>query len=361
MAAVLFTGFPGFLGTALLPRVLERSAGDTAVCLVQSRFAALAAERAERIAADHPACDGRITLIEGDITEPGLGLDDPDALTRRTVEVFHLAAAYDLSVRRDIGLRVNVDGTRHVLEFAAACAGLRRLQHMSTCYVSGRYAGVAGEGDLARGQVFNNSYEETKFLAEVEVRAAMHRGLPATVYRPAIVVGDSRTGETQKYDGPYHVIRLLLRQGRVAVVPVVGDPAMTRINVVPRDFVVDAVAHLSALPRAAGRVYQLADPRPLTVDELLEELARVTGRRIVRVAVPRRTAKTGLRVPGARRLLQLPPNLVDYMVHPTHYATDNATADLEGTGIRVPPLPTYLDRLVEFVREHPEIGSTAMV
>jgi uncharacterized protein YbjT (DUF2867 family) len=136
---------------------------------------------------------------------------------------------------------------------------------------------------------------------------------------------------------------------------------MTRINIVPRDFVVDAVTHLSALPRAAGRVYQLADPRPLTVDELLQELARVTGRRIVRVAVSRWTAKTGLRVPGARRLLRVPPNLVDYMVHPTHYATDNTTTDLEGTGVRVPPLPTYLDNLVEFVREHPDIDSAAMV
>jgi len=120
-------------------------------------------------------------------------------------------------------MKVNVEGTRHMLDFADGCSSLRRFQYVSTCYVSGRYAGIFRETDLSKGQTFNNFYEETKYLAEVEVQEQMRQGLPATIYRPAIVVGDSRTGDTQKYDGPYFAIRWLLRQPGIAIMPVVGD------------------------------------------------------------------------------------------------------------------------------------------
>jgi thioester reductase-like protein len=362
LGALLFTGFPGAIGSSLLPMVLADRPDDHAVCLVQPRWAGLAKRRADEIAAGRPELDGRIRLVEGDITVAGLDLAGLTGLQRDVVEVWHLAAAYDLKLDRAAGLLVNVDGTRHVLDVAAGCDHLRRMHHMSTCYVSGRWAGVATEADLVRGQVFNNSYEETKFLAEVEVQARMAQGMPVTVYRPAIVTGDSRTGEARKYDGAYYFIRLLERQGRVAVVPIVGDPAMTRMNIVPRDFVTAAMAHLSTLERSAGRVYQLADPDPLTVDELLDELGRATGRRLVRVLVGRRTAKTAIRrVPGVDRVVGVPAATIDYLVHPTHYATDNMRADLAGSGIRVPPLPSYLPRLVAYVRAHPEISDAAMV
>ncbi len=360
MSTILFTGFPGFLGSALIPRVLERAEGDQAVCLVQAKFAELADERRRQIERRHPETAGRIRLVEGDITEPGLGLDD-GRLARSVREIYHLAAVYDLAVPREVGMKVNVEGTRRVLDFAAGCARLERLHYVSTCYVSGRWAGVFGEDDLDKGQSFNNYYEETKFLAEVEVQRAMRGGLPATVYRPAIVVGDSRTGATQKYDGPYDMIRWLLRQPGVAVVPVVGDPTVVRVNLVPRDFVIDAIAHLSGTAEAAGKVYQLADPAPLTVDELLDEIARATARRVIRVPSIRALAKTALEwVPGLEWLTGIPLATVDYFTHPTHYTTDHTRADLAGTGIAAPPFPSYVERLVEFVRQHPEVDSHGM-
>src|SRR5512142_2569860 len=115
----------------------------------------------------------------------------------------------------------------------------------------------------------------------------MDAGLRATIYRPSIVVGDSRTRETQKYDGPYFVIQWLLRQPSRAVLPTVGDSTLTRINVVPRDFIIDAVDYLSALPASEGRTYQLADPHPLTVAEMADTLARATGRTLIRIPLPR--------------------------------------------------------------------------
>src|SRR4029077_5930473 len=165
---ILFTGYPGFLGSALLPRVLGRSEDATAICLAQPKFAALARQRSA-------ALGNRVRIVEGDITRK------IEVATDGIEEIYHLAAIYDLSVPRDAGMRVNVDGTRHVLDFAERCSSLRRFQYVSTCYVSGRYDGVFREEDLEVGQRFNNFYEETKYLAEIEVRK--RSGLPYTIYR----------------------------------------------------------------------------------------------------------------------------------------------------------------------------------
>ena len=362
MPTHFFTGFPGFLGSELVPRVLARSPQDDAVCLIQPKFAGLARQRVQEIETRDPRCAGRIRLVEGDITRPGLELADTASLQRGTVEVWHLAAVYDLSVRRSVGMKVNVEGTRYVLDFAEGCPGLRRFQYVSTCYVSGRYAGIFHETDLNKGQIFNNHYEETKFLAEVEVQERMKRGLHATIYRPAVVVGDSRTGDTQKYDGPYYAMRWLLKQPGVALMPVVGDTHRTRLNLVPRDFVIGAIAHLSGEPKAAGKVYQLADPEPLTIDEILTSIAKATGRIVVRLPLPLGVAKAALDwVPGVYRLMQIPSSAIDYFVHPTYYDTANTQADLAGTGLQAPPLRSYLPTLVSFMRVHPEVGSEAMV
>jgi uncharacterized protein YbjT (DUF2867 family) len=184
--------------------------------------------------------------------------------------------------------------------------------------------------------------------------------LPATIYRPAITVGDSTTGATQKYDGPYYFIQWVLRQSLVAVVPTVGDLS-TFVNVVPRDFVVSALAHLSALEVSRGKTYQLADPAPLRVSELLDEVERVTGRRLVKIPLPTSAAKAAIdHVPGVYALLRIPSPAIDYFVHPTRYDTRNVLADLAGSGIACPPLRSYLDRLVSFARAHPEVQAAAM-
>ncbi len=345
MRTILFTGYPGFLGSALLPRVLDRSPEATAICLVQPKFAALARERAAELGR-------RVLIVEGDITEP-IHLPGKDV-----AEIYHLAAIYDLMVRRDVGMRVNVDGTRHVLDFAERCPALRRFQYVSTCYVSGRYPGTFYESDLDKGQSFNNYYEETKYLAEVEVQKRMRGGMPVTIYRPSVAVGDSATGATQKFDGPYFVMRWLMRQPRIALLPMVGRATKYRFNVVPRDFIIDAIDYLSGIAESAGNVYQLADPDPLTVDETVNAVAAATGKVVIRIPLPRVVAKAALDyVPGVYRLLQIPSAAVDYFVQPTLYDTSNTQRDL---GIAVPRFRDYLPRLVDFVRAHPEIGSAAM-
>lgn len=367
MSIVFITGFPGFLGTELVPRLLSRDDGARALCLVQPKFAELARQRADELGRAHPAIAGRIDLVEGDITAPGLGLDRSDrsktSVDRRAItEVYHLAALYDLTTPRGPAMAVNVDGTRHVLDFAEECSALERFQYVSTCYVSGRTEGLFTEHDLDVSQHFNNFYEESKFLAEVEVQSRMKSGFPATVYRPAIVTGDSRTGATQKYDGPYFVIRWLLKQpAAMAVLPMVGRPHETVVNVIPRDFVTEALVHLSGLEESKGKVYQLADPNPLTVAQMVSVLAEATGRRVVKVPLPTGVAKFSLdHVPFVGSVMGIPAAAIDYYTHPTRYSTSVMEEDLEGTQLSVPPFASYAPRLAEFVRAHPEISSKPM-
>jgi thioester reductase-like protein len=363
VTSLLMTGFPGFLGSALLPRLLaRRERVGTAICLVQSRHMETARERVGEIEADHPHTRGRIELVEGDITAPNLGTgkgmkDRLEAVT----EVWHLAAVYDLAVAPEIARRVNVDGTAGVLEFCRLRPHFQRLQYVSTCYVSGRYEGEFTEDGLDEGQAFRNHYEATKYEAEILVRKAMADGLPATIYRPGIVVGDSRTGETQKYDGPYFLATFMRRQPFVALVPSVGDRDEVRFCLVPRDFVIEAMDQLSVLDRSVGRTYALTDPNPPTVRELVDTFARHLGKRVVWVPLPLGLTQLAVgSVPGVERLLGLPAESVDYFASPTTYSTANTTADLDGTGVECPAFLDYADRLLDFMTAHPEIHAKAM-
>ena len=363
MRTAFFTGFPGFLGSRLVPRVLARDPEVRAVCLVQPKFGVQAKDRVAALVAADPSLDGRIELVEGDLTTAGLGLADRAGLARTTTEIWHLAAVYDLSVPRELGMAVNVRGTANVVRFAEDCPGLARHHYVSTCYVSGRHCGPFRETDLDVGQTFNNFYEETKFLAEVEVAAARNGGMPTTVYRPSVVVGDSRTGETQKFDGPYFLLQWLLRQPRShALVPYEGDPTAERYNMDPTDIVLDGIDALAAREDSVGRTYALADPRPLTVDELLDELCRATGRRGVRVHLPRRLTTWALeRIDPLQRFVGIPASAVAYFVHPTHYDTTNAQRDLEGSGVVCPRPADYLPALVQFMRSRPDAHLGVMV
>ena len=321
-----------------------------------------ARDEVRQIVADDPSLRGRVRVLAGDITREDLGLGRTRVSKGEITEVYHLAAVYDLGVGRDLATLVNVGGTRNLLAFARSCPRLKRFHYMSTAYVSGRTPGEFTEADLDRGQAFNNWYERTKYLAEVVVRREMRRGFPATIYRPSIVVGESGTGATRKYDGLYFIIRWLLRQPRVAIMPVAGAPTQVEFNAVPLDFVAAAVAYLGALPGSEGRVYHLTDPRPLTVAEMLDELARTLRRTLIRPRLPLCAMKAAVdHLPGVSRWVQVPSQVFDYLSHPTRYRSPETTAALEGSGIVVPRFPAYVDRLVEFVRRHPQLVSAGEV
>jgi thioester reductase-like protein len=362
VGSLLMTGFPGFLGSAVLPKLLARREGVSAVCLVQPHYLAMATERIAEIEAAHPHTTGRITLVEGDITAPGLGIDYVDrARLEAVTEVWHLAAVYDLSVPEEVARRVNIEGTAHVIEFCLSRPTFTRLQYVSTCYVSGDYDGEFPEDDLDLGQGFLNHYESTKFEAEILVRRAMKAGLPATIYRPGIVVGDSRTGETQKYDGPYMVATYLQRLPALSIVPKVSDFHSVRVGLVPRDYVIAAMDVLSVMEKSMGKTYALTDPNPPTAEEVLRLMADYFGRRAIEIPLPLRATKAVIgHVPGLESATGMTAELLDYFASPTTYSTTNAVTDLEGPGVECPRFASYIDHLLDFMVAHPEFDSSAM-
>jgi nucleoside-diphosphate-sugar epimerase len=345
---VLFTGFPGFIGERLLPRLMESDAETRYVCLVQPRFAALAARSVEGIESAHPHARGRLELVEGDITQPGLGLADPAAAAAGLSAAWHLAAIYDLAVAREPALRINVDGTRYVLRFLAGAPRLERLHYVSTAYVSGTATGVFRETDLDVGQSFKNFYEETKYLAERDVAAS---GLPATIYRPAIVVGDSKTGETAKFDGPYFTLAAMERMPSPGVFIRIGS-GRNPANLVPVDFIVDALAALSASPTSQGRTYHLTDPDPLPVIAVARRLAREMGKSFAFVPVPKAVARAAFAPAAVQRHFGMPVQTLDYFDHPCRYDTTQASADLGAAGVSCPPFPSYVKAMVGYYRAH---------
>jgi thioester reductase-like protein len=350
---LLFTGFPGFIGARLLPRLLELRPETRVACLVQERFAALAVRQIAEIEQAHAHARGRLQIVLGDIALPGLGIEPgaAQALKQDLVGAYHLAAVYDLAVKRDLGERINVAGTRHVLETLADAKRFTKLDYVSTAYVSGTHPGRYCERDLDVGQAFKNHYEETKFLAEVELRKS---GLPATVYRPAVVVGDSRTGETAKFDGPYFVLSAMEKLPSPGLFLRIGS-GRNPANLVPIDFVIEALARLSASPGSLGKTYHLTDPEPLSVLEIARLFARLLEKRFAFVPVPLRLARALVGNPIAHAWLGMPKESLDYFDNPCRYDAAEAARDLDPHGVRCPRFADYAPALVAF---HKKMGGT---
>ena len=347
---ILFTGFPGFIGTRVVRSLVRADPELRVAALVEPRFADRARDVAQRI-------DGeRIEVLEGDISERGLGLAD-DQLERLRAEVtiaYHLAAIYDLAVPLDTAQRVNVDGTGNVLDVCADCERLERLNYVSTAYVAGDRTGVVYEHELVFGQGFKNHYESTKFQAEVWVREAMDK-VPVTIYRPAIVVGDSQTGETQKFDGPYYMLRTISRTMRMGGrIPQFGA-SNAPFNVVPVDFVVDALVAAAADPATLGETLHLVDPEPITALELMRLLSQEYAGKQPSYKLPPKMIEMSLRRKAVRKAFSgAPPESIVYLNHSVRFDTRRANDLLARHGLLCPRFEEYVGPIVRFFREHEE-------
>jgi len=239
-----------------------------------------------------------------------------------------------------------------VLDLCAGCERLERLNYVSTAYVAGLRHGVVYEHELVLGQEFKNHYESTKFQAEVWVREAMDR-VPTTIYRPAIVVGDSRTGETQKFDGPYYMLRTIsVATRRHMPIPQFGR-SDAPFNVVPVDFIVDALAAAAGDPAAEGETLHLVDPDPITAAELLDLLAREYAGRDPGYRVPPKLIARSLHVKRVRQAFAgAPPEAIRYLNHSVRFDTRRADDLLARHGMRCPKFEEYAGPVVAFFRQH---------
>jgi len=245
-----------------------------------------------------------------------------------------------------------------VLELLSEAKAFEELHYVSTAYVSGTAVGVYRETDLDVGQRFKNYYEETKYLAEVEV---VKSGLPTTTYRPGIVVGDSKTGETAKFDGPYFALAAMWRLPSPGVFIKVGS-GRNPINLVPVDFVIEALAQLSSRPECRGKTYHLTNPDPPGVLEVEQIFASALGKSFLYLAVPTVLGKLAFTPGLVQRFFGMPLQAVDYFDHPCRYDASQASAALGPLGVRCPRFQDYAQRLVAFYRaRRDEVRRTPMV
>ncbi len=350
---VFLTGFPGFIASRLLRRLAKDS--GRFLLLVQPAFRERAQQELLSIAQEAGKSGSDFKLLSGDITEPNLGLSPADletALAESTI-IFHLAAVYDLAVARDLALMVNVDGTRNVNEFARSLPGLRHYHYVSTCYVAGKRTGRILENELQHEAGFRNYYEETKHLAELEVEA-LKSELPITIHRPAVVCGDSQTGETAKYDGIYYLIFYLLKWPSVLSTFNIGNSEVA-LNLVPVDFVVEAMSTLARDPIATGKTVQLADPEPLSTRDLFDSISRCISGGKSRLTVPAALVHTSLMLPLAPKITGLPHSAVPYFFLKQTYDTSQSTALLKPHGIACPSFESYVKTIVDYAARHPTL------
>ncbi len=355
---MLLTGATGFVGMELLARYLEHT--DRRVyALVRGADDGEAAARMEQtllclFGADHPYAE-RVVAVRGDITRPGLGLQGRvDGIAERVSEVVHGAASVSFELELKDARAINVGGTRRVLEFAERCdarGGLRRFSYISTAYVAGEHRGCFSEDDLDLGQQFRNTYEQTKFEAEC-LLARWRDRLPLTVLRPSIIVGERDSGWTASFNVLYWPLRAFARGAYVAL-PARRDAP---VDVVPVDYVADAIFALSQAPEAEGATFHLTGgAHASNVGELVELASAFFARpapRLIDPAVYRgvvhpllvRTARDERR----RRALARSETFFPYFAMQVSFDDRRSRVALRGAAIRPTPLGDYFDRLVEF-------------
>ena len=356
------TGASGFIGKRLVRRLLSR---DGAVVHFLLRRPS-----PERIAAllDFWGVDGtRAVAVAGDLTAPGLGIAEAVVadLAGRVDHVFHLAAVYDLEADPETEMRVNVEGTRHVVRFAEAI-GARHFHHVSSIAAAGLYDGVFREDMFEEASGLDHPYFLSKHRAEKVVRRDCT--VPWRIYRPGIVVGDSKTGEIDKIDGPYYFFKLIqkIRRALPAWMPMVGIEG-GRINLVPVDFVVAALDHIGHVEGRDGGCFHLTDPEPRRVGDVLALFVKAAHgpRMVARVnaalfgLVPPMVMKTLMSLTPVRRLqkavmkdLGLPPDIVRFVNYPTRFDNREAERLLKPAGLRVPPIEDYAWRLWDHWERH---------
>ncbi len=352
------TGATGFIGRNLVSRLLQRE--GTVYALVRAGSRGRLEEQRTAWGAD----GARVVPIAGDLAQAGLGISEEDLVTLRgsVDHFFHLAAIYDMTADAEAQEVANVEGTRHAVELAGAIdAGC--FHQISSIAAAGLFRGVWREDMFEQAEKLDtHPYFRTKHESERVVREESSR--PWRVYRPGIVVGDSRTGEIDKVDGPYYMFKLLQQARRVlpSWLPTVGIEG-GEINIVPVDYVASAIDHIAHQPDLDGQAFSLTDPNPKTAGELLNLFAkeadapRAAYRLDSGITDPATDiVKTGLRFfPPAKRVAKfalkevgIPAGVVPYVNYPTHFDSTNAEAALAGSGIEVPPLESYADRIWDY-------------
>ncbi|WET78568.1 SDR family oxidoreductase [Amycolatopsis sp. QT-25] len=358
MATFLVTGATGLIGRHFTRLLLTREDVEKVALVVRVSSRDKLAKLVN--AWPHPE---RVTLVTGDLGEPLLGVGEEEREMLRGVDhVVHLAALYDLTADDEASIKANVEGTAQAIALAAELnAGC--LHHVSSVAVAGDHEGMFTEEMFDVGQRLLTPYHRTKFEAERLVRE--QQDVPWRVYRPAVVVGDSATGEMDKIDGPYYLFPAIDRLAGLPDVPIVG-PDLGDTNVVPVDYVAEALNALVTTKGLDGRAFHLVNPEPQPVVSVYNAFAKAAGAPTISVQLNDRLSKgivnlvkLSEHIPGftiARdavlERLGIPPVLLDTMAFPSVFSSASTRKALIGSGVEVPRIEDYAPTLWRYWREH---------
>ena len=356
------TGATGFIGKRLVKKLLERK-GAVVHFLIRPD----SEDKVPALREYWETTAARTIPVPGDLTQKKLGVsaEDLKQLQGEVQHVYHLAAVYDLDADEESQVRVNIEGTRNAVDFAKAI-GAGHFHHVSSIAAAGLYEGVFREDMFEEAENVDHPYFLTKHESEKVVR--QEAKLPWTVYRPAMVVGDSRNGEMDKIDGPYYFFKLIQRMRQLLPpwMPTIGLEG-GRINIVPVDFVVDALDHISHQEGIAQRCFHLVDPEGYRVGDVLDIFSRAAHAPRMNLFInaalfgfiPRSVTKGLLAIGPVRRVrnavmkdLGLPEDILQFVNYPTRFDSREAQALLKGTGIQCPNLKDYAWRLWDYWERH---------
>jgi thioester reductase-like protein len=334
--SVLVTGATGFLGMEVLVRLLETPDTEI-VALVRAADREQAARRIDTVLAQlyetpPPDAAARILALPGDVSVPELGLSAADRrrLMAATTSIVHCAASISFDLPLAEARTINTEGTRRLLALAGELGDLRRLVHVSTAYVGGRHQGTFGEEDLDVGQEFRNSYEQSKFEAEIQVMASE---LPVVIARPSIVVGDRYSGWTPAFNVIYWPLRAFAR-GMLDEVP--ANPEGV-IDVVPVDYVADALVHLLQSDAPTGAVNLVAGRQAVTNAQLIELACRALGR-------------PAPRINNDAAMIEEASAYLPYFDVATRFDDRRARHALEPAGIATDDLDAYFPAIISYAQ-----------
>jgi thioester reductase-like protein len=351
---LLLTGATGFLGIEVLARWLEQDTRNV-IALVRAADDEAAQQRIDDTLADALGDaagehEGRVQAIAADVARPGLGLSEGKLreLAARTGTIIHCAASVSFAQPLSCAREVNVGGTSEMLAFAEtamAHGGLDRYVHVSTAFVAGTHPGRFSERDLYLGQDFRNPYEQSKCEAELLIRATQH--LPVTILRPSIVVGDRRTGWTSAFNVIYWPLRAFSK-GLLRAVPAVPT---SPVDVVPVDYVANAIHALAGHPRAAGHTYHLtAGAATTTLGEIASIASDYFDQPTPELIAPA-DFDLGAVEPSLQRVFTEAATYFPYFSVQTRFENRRTRDLLDPLGISASPLSEYLERLLDFATE----------
>lgn len=356
------TGGSGFIGRRLIKKLLQRPNSR-----VHFLMRAAHLERVPELLAYWGVDEQRAIPIVGDMAHPQLGVSaiEQEPLVGNIDHFLHLAAIYDLNAKAGIQQQVNTEGTRQALQLAERL-GARCFHHCSSIAVAGLFDGLFREDMFDEAEHLDMPYFQTKHEAEGIVRK--ESTIPWRIYRPGIVVGDANTGEMDKVDGPYYFFKTIQKLRRLLPpwMPAIGVEG-GRINLVPVNFVVDAIDHIAHLDGEDNKAFHLTDSHPMRVGDMLSTFSRAAHapEPAIRINaalfsfIPRHLMAMLMALTPVRRIrdaaiadLGLPKDIFRLINYPTRFDNREAQRVLKGTGIEVPPLHSYAWRLWDYWERH---------